>query len=1071
MAPSRASIRDPGRALLIALAGILIGPTALRADEPLRDLAGIDEGGAWHAIGSDGVLAKVEPLNAGGRGALRLSFDFHGGAGFAVAERTRPLDLPENFEIEITLRGQSLDNDLEFKLIDASGDNVWWYRKANFGFPSEWRTVRIKRHQIEFAWGPAKDHSLRHVERLQLVVNAGRGGGSGMIEVSSMTLRPLPPPPTAWPAPVTRRRQQGGAGSTQLPAEEVAGTAWHCRREPSRACDFDVDYGVLREFGGLRLDWEPGRYASVYDVFLSDDGRGWRKVRQVAYGVGGVDQLWLPDSEARYVRLRLEQGPAPEFGLARLTLLDVAVGASRNSLIQMAAPLQPRGSYPRGFSEQSYWTLVGVDGGAESGLLSEDGAVEVGRGGISVEPFVVEEHRVSTWADVEIRHSLADGYLPMPSVEWQSAHWTLAITAFAADAPGGTGLWAHYRLLNRTARPLRLRFVLAARPFEVNPPAQFLTTPGGVSPISSLDWDGRELLVNGGTRIVPLVRPQLAGVFAYDQKAVPGGFDAEAWPEPGTIVDDSGLETGALGYDVELAPDAATDFGVLVPWPIGRTVRGARVDLAALRAAEQAAAASWRTRLNGVAIVAPDAPEAGEVANALRTTLAHILISRNGPMLRPGTRSYARSWIRDGAMMSEALLELGELEAPKQYLRWYSGFLFANGKVPCCVDERGADPVPENDSAGEFIYLAAEVWRRTHDRPLLTYVWPKVRAAAAYLESLRQSARTEADRHGPNPEFYGLVPASISHEGYSAKPMHSYWDDFWALRGYTDAVFLAKEFGETGEAAALARSGTEFATDLAASLRLVTSARALQYLPGAAELGDFDATSTTIVLAPGSGPIALPDGLLAATFERYWREFVARRDGSRAWTDYTPYEWRTVGSFVRLGSITRAHAALTWFMADRRPREWNQWPEVIGREPRVPRFIGDLPHGWVGSDFIRSALDLFAWERGDDGAIVIAAGLPPEWLDGRGITIRDLPTRFGRLGYTLRRAGRTTELRLDAGSAVPPGGFVLQEPEHGATARIDGRVAQWRNGELRISEVPASVVLYDAGSTTRRVSP
>jgi hypothetical protein len=26
--------------------------------------------------------------------------------------------------------------------------------------------------------------------------------------------------------------------------------------------------------------------------------------------------------------------------------------------------------------------------------------------------------------------------------------------------------------------------------------------------------------------------------------------------------------------------------------------------------------------------------------------------------------------------------------------------------------------------------------------------------------------------------FYGLLPASISHEGYSAKPMHSHWDNF-----------------------------------------------------------------------------------------------------------------------------------------------------------------------------------------------------------------------------------------------------------------------------------------------------
>ena len=44
----------------------------------------------------------------------------------------------------------------------------------------------------------------------------------------------------------------------------------------------------------------------------------------------------------------------------------------------------------------------------------------------------------------------------------------------------------------------------------------------------------------------------------------------------------------------------------------------------------------------------------------------------------------------------------------------------------------------------------------------------------------------------------------------------------------------------------------------------------IDYLPGAAELGDFDATSTTIALAPGGEQGRLPEPLLTNTFERYW---------------------------------------------------------------------------------------------------------------------------------------------------------------------------------------------------------
>jgi hypothetical protein len=47
--------------------------------------------------------------------------------------------------------------------------------------------------------------------------------------------------------------------------------------------------------------------------------------------------------------------------------------------------------------------------------------------------------------------------------------------------------------------------------------------------------------------------------------------------------------------------------------------------------------------------------------------------------------------------------------------------------------------------------------------------------AVRYIQELRRERMTEVYRSG-TPEqraCYGLVPESISHEGYSAKPMHS----------------------------------------------------------------------------------------------------------------------------------------------------------------------------------------------------------------------------------------------------------------------------------------------------------
>ena len=461
--------------------------------------------------------------------------------------------------------------------------------------------------------------------------------------------------------------------------------------------------------------------------------------------------------------------------------------------------------------------------------------------------------------------------------------------------------------------------------------------------------------------------------------------------------------------------------------------------------------------MNLVTLRVPEAE--ARIANTVRSALAHILIERDGPALQPGPRSYRRTWIRDGALMSSALLRLGHADEVKEFLRWYAPRQFDSGKVPCCVDARGADPVAENDSHGELIYLAAEVERYTHDRALLEELWPRIAAAVTYMRTLRQSERTVQNEAPERRELFGLLPASISHEGYSDKPMHSYWDDFWALRGYKDALEIATLLGHTEAARRLSAECDEFQSDLYASLRASVAKHQIHFVPGSAELGDFDATSTTVALSPGGEQERLPPALLQATFERYWQEFTERRDGKKPWDAYTPYELRIVGTFVRLGWRARVQQLLDYFLSDRRPAEWNQWAEVVGRDARQARFIGDMPHGWVASDFIRSTLDLFAYSRESDRALVIAAGVPRAWFQGDGSGIDNLRTEYGKLSFTLVERGQRVVLKVAPGLRIPPGGIVFSAPWDSTPRRtlINGRGAEWRGNELRIRELPATV--------------
>ncbi|MET0323459.1 MAG: discoidin domain-containing protein, partial [Duganella sp.] len=1040
--------------MIRTIAGLSLALMALSASAQgeagsARIIDGFDDPSTWKVVTSNQVTAALRVVpGAGGGKALCLDYDYHGVSGYAGIQRLVDIDYPDNYRFDFQMRGNSPANDLQFKLTDASGDNVWWVNRPAYDFPEDWTTVTYRKRQIDKAWGPDPDKTLRKSVKLEFTIY-NNAGGKGAVCLDALTFTPLPAEDTS---PLTGSASASGAnvGSSAVQAVDGrADTAWYADFDAASAPQLTLDLRTVRAFGGLKLVWKPDEYASDYLLQLSNDGVQWRDVRSVVDGNGGTDWIALPESEARYVRVLPAEGPRASFGLAELQVLPLAFSATPNDVVKAVAAASKKGWYPRGFSgQQPYWTIIGLDGGTEQGLIGEDGAVEAGRGSFSIEPFVVTDGRLLSWADVQQKQTLQDGYLPIPSVEWNHPSLQLTTTAFADGTPADSQLVVRYRLRNPGNAPHNYRLALALRPFQVNPPTQFLSVQGGISRIETLSMSGRTAKVNGAPRVFASQAPDAVFASSFDGGMAVSHLVDNVLPETASVVDETGLASGAFVYDVSLAAGQTREFDLRIPMTgkprCASSLAGA--DCSA-QARQEAVAASWRGKLDRVKFTVPAAGQ--PLVDTLRTATAHMLISRVGPRLQPGTRSYNRSWIRDGAMISEGLLRMGRPDVVREYIDWYAPFQFKDGMVPCCVDRRGSDPVPENDSHGELIFAIADYWRYTGDKAFVQRMWPHVEGAYRYMEKLRLSERTEANR-ARNPAFYGMMPVSISHEGYSAKPVHSYWDNFWALRGYKDAVALATLLGKTDEAKRMAASRDQFHADLMASIALAAKQHNLDFLPGSAELGDFDSTSTTIGLAPGGEQARLPQPLLSNTFERYWVDFEKRANGKREWKDYTPYEWRNVAAFVRLGWRERANAAVDFFFGHRTPQPWNQWAEVVSHTPRKPFFVGDLPHAWVGSDFVRTALDMFVYAREDDDSLVLAAGIPAAWLDGTGIALSGLRTPGGQLSYTLKRDAGQLQLEVPAtGFKLPKGGLVLQWPYASVPGKtlVDGKPAKWNGNE------------------------
>ena len=352
-------------ALSLAAAAPVLAANDMRVLDDFSDIA------AWKAAASDEVKAEVVRAPASAGGGLCLRYDFGRVSGYAVLRRALPIEFPSNYALALRLRGSGPRNALQFKLVDASGDNVWWVNKPNYVPPRASTDLAIRKRHIEFAWGPIDDRTLTRTASIELVVASGEGG-RGELCFERLSMRTLPRP---GPLPPSIAGASSAGAQAALALDGQPSTAW--RSAGGGAQHWQVDFGVPRELNGLLLRWADGARASDFDVQFSDDGTHWRTVSRVRGSARDLVPLWLPESETRHLRLALRRGPLGRYALADMQAKSPIEWSSQNDALRSLALAAPRGHYPRAFvGEQNYWALVGVDrGGANAALISEDGAI------------------------------------------------------------------------------------------------------------------------------------------------------------------------------------------------------------------------------------------------------------------------------------------------------------------------------------------------------------------------------------------------------------------------------------------------------------------------------------------------------------------------------------------------------------------------------------------------------------------------------------------------------------------------------------------------------------------------
>lgn len=846
-----------------------------------------------------------------------------------------------------------------------------------------------------------------------------------------------------------------------------AATIWsdgHPRNVAGNGDERHVDIQLPRplEIAGVEVTWAGPRNGATLE---SKNGAGqWVAVDSDPGSLG--DSSYLAAAEpfkASALRLRIEGSATTR--IARLRFLGPPRAMTPMKRYQVAASRANASLYPSSLHmQQVYWTDVGVPAGLQKAIFDEYGDIEPFKGGPLVQAIWRGADGKATIADNgERTHALRDRWKPMPSVGWLAQPGLAVTTSSLAVSDGGQPVvLLRHHLANGSQATIDGRLFLAVRPMQVNPPWQ----NGGPSPIHAIRVGADTVAVNGRTLFVPLTRPDASGAAPFGDHGateITGAIAANTLPPSADATDPQGLAAGALAYDVHLAPGETRD--VVVAFPLGTSPANAdgslpeppsldRRRIAADRfdALADAVSAEWQARLGSVGLSLPDQT----LVDILRSQAAYMLVNQTGHAMQAGPRNYNRSFIRDGAATASILLRMGEVRTARDYLDWYASHaVHENGLVSPILNadgtvNRGFGSDIEYDSQGEFINLVADVARFGGGAESVRAYLPKVRAAMHFMQELRERTMVPgylADLPAPQ-RFHGIIAPSISHEGYSS-PTHSYWDDWWALKGWHDGAWLATQWGDK-ELAAYARTQYEaLRASVGASIRATMAWKGVDTIPAAADLGDGDPTSISIALDPAGQMDVLPHDALVTTFDRYLAD-VRKREQPGELFAYTPYELRNVLTYVYLDRPADAAELLGTIVRDRRPPEWNMWAEVVHSRLRHPGYLGDMPHTWIGAEYARLIFGMLMREA-DDG-LYLLPGAPPSWVAGEGLKVSKLPVAYGVLNMAARRVGDTLVVTLDKGiRAGTPVRVFWPGRKRPAAVTIDGTPATtWDADGIRI---------------------
>jgi hypothetical protein len=295
-----------------------------------------------------------------------------------------------------------------------------------------------------------------------------------------------------------------------------------------------------------------------------------------------------------------------------------------------------------------------------------------------------------------------------------------------------------------------------------------------------------------------------------------------------------------------------------------------------------------------------------------------------------------------------------------------------------------------------------EHYRLTRDKKFLAENFSIIERGARWV-SWKAQTNLKGDAG-----YKGLMPPGLSAEHFGLNDYY-YWDDFWSLTGLRDAGFAAETLGKNNQR--YLKDYQKLSESVDTSLQY-TEARLSTPIMPISPSRRMDSAAVGCLSAYYPCRIYRPDDIRLTNTIEELKKICFIGNGFFHDVNHSGFGTYLTMHFIQcyIGQrSTKAFPILSWIL-DAASSTWC-WPEAI--HPRtMGGTIGDGHHGWAAADFVIVCRNMLLMEEKE--SLVITPLVPKEWFkDGKTIVVKNAPTYFGKVSYTISIKGKTVTLDLN----------------------------------------------------------